>query len=142
MGARRGRYLDGMVSIRSFMLPAVEIAWIDAFRAAALLPEIPAVAMPIAAGEAPRMGREEEEGVISRGVRRKWEKKKKIFLKFRVSWMTQLMSAGQKNREERWFLEFEKAYTMSAVVGGSVACFVLRVMETHQYLYFSKEGKH
>ena len=74
MGARRGRYLDGMVSISSFMLPAVEIAWIVAVRVAALLPEIPAIAVPIAAGEAPRRGREEEEGVISRGVRRKWEK--------------------------------------------------------------------
>ena len=61
MGARRGRYLEGMVSINSFILPAVEIAWIDAFRVAALLPEIPAVAMPIAAGEAPLRGREEEE---------------------------------------------------------------------------------
>jgi hypothetical protein len=61
MGARRGRYLDGRVSINSFILPAVEIAWIDAFRVAALLPEIPAVAMPIAAGEAPRRGRAEEE---------------------------------------------------------------------------------
>ena len=64
MGARRGQYHDGMVSISSFMLPAVEIAWINAFRVAALLPEIPAVAMPIAAGEAPLMGREEEEGFI------------------------------------------------------------------------------
>jgi len=98
MGARRGRYLDGMVSINWFILPAVEIAWIDAFRAEALLPEIPAVAMPIAAGEAPRMGREEEEGVISRGVRRKWEKEELISSKFRVSWTTQLISAGQKNR--------------------------------------------
>src|SRR5205807_3949744 len=76
MGARRGRYIDRMVSINSFMLPAVEIAWIVAVRVAALLPEIPAMAVPIAAGEAPRMGREEEEGVISRGVRRKWEKKR------------------------------------------------------------------
>ena len=39
----------------------MEIARIDAFRVAALLPEIPAIAMPIAAGEAPLMGREEEE---------------------------------------------------------------------------------
>ena len=61
MGARRGRYLEGMVSINSFILPAVEIAWIDAFRVGALLPEIPAVAMPIAAGEAPLRGSEEEE---------------------------------------------------------------------------------
>src|SRR5437588_10709198 len=29
---------------------------------------------------------------------------------------------------------------MSAVVGGSVACFVLRVVETHQYLFFRKRG--
>ena len=50
-----------MVSINSFILTAVEIAWINAFRVAALLPEIPAVAMPIAAGEAPLRGREEEE---------------------------------------------------------------------------------
>ena len=49
----------------TFILPAVEIGWIDTFRVAALLPEIPAVAMPIAAGEAPLMGRkEEEEGFI------------------------------------------------------------------------------
>ena len=61
MGARRGRYLEGMVSINSFILLAVEIAWIDAFRVAALLPEIPAVAMPKAAGDAPLMGREKEE---------------------------------------------------------------------------------
>ena len=61
MGARRGRYLEGMVSINSFILPAVEIAWINAFRVAALLPEIPAVAMPIAAGKAPLRGSEEEE---------------------------------------------------------------------------------
>ena len=47
--------------INSFILPAVEIAWIDAFSVAALPPEIPAVTMPIAAGEAPLMGREEEE---------------------------------------------------------------------------------
>ena len=62
MGARRGLYLEGMVSIHSFILPAVEIAWIDAFRVAASLPEIPArVAMKITAGEAPLRGREEEE---------------------------------------------------------------------------------
>jgi hypothetical protein len=61
MGARRGRYRDGRVSMSSFILPAVDIAWIDALRIAALLPEIPAVAMPIAAGEAPRMGSAEEE---------------------------------------------------------------------------------
>ena len=65
MGARRGQYLEGMVSINLFILLAVEIAWIDAFRVAALLPEIPAVAMPIAAGEAPlRRSEEEEEGII------------------------------------------------------------------------------
>ena len=61
MGARRGQYLRGLVSISLLILPAVEIAWIDVFRLAALLPEIPAVAMPIAAGEAPLMGSEEEE---------------------------------------------------------------------------------
>ena len=33
--------------------PAVDIHWMCAFRVAALLPEIPAVAVPIAAGEAP-----------------------------------------------------------------------------------------
>ena len=43
------------------MEPAVEIAWIDAVRRAAFPPEIPAVAMPITAGEAPLMGSEEEE---------------------------------------------------------------------------------
>ena len=70
MGARRGRYLEGMVSMNSFILPAVEIAWIDAFRVAALLPEIPAVAILIAAGEAPLRGRgEEEEGSFLK----KWE---------------------------------------------------------------------
>ena len=58
MGARRGRYLEGMVSISSFILSTVEIAWINAFKVAALLTEIPAVAMPIAAGE------EEEEVFI------------------------------------------------------------------------------
>ena len=61
MGARRGRYLEGIVSINSFRLLAVETAWINAIRVAALLPEILAVAIPIAAGEAPLMGREEEE---------------------------------------------------------------------------------
>src|SRR5437588_9577982 len=30
---------------------------------------------------------------------------------------------------------------MSAVVGGSGACFVLRVLETHQYLYFFERGE-
>ena len=40
------------------MLPAVDIVWICAFRVAALLPEIPAVAVPMAAGEAPRTKRE------------------------------------------------------------------------------------
>ena len=49
------------MSINSFIEPAVEIAWIDTFGVAALLPEIPAVAMPIAAGKAPLRGREEEE---------------------------------------------------------------------------------
>ena len=43
-----------MVLMISFMLPAVDIAWICAFSVAALLPEIPAVAVPTAAGEAPR----------------------------------------------------------------------------------------
>ena len=47
-----------MVSMSSFMLPAVEIAWICTFRVAALLPEIPAVAVPMAAGEAPQRKRE------------------------------------------------------------------------------------
>ena len=41
----------------SFMLLAVEIAWICAFSVAARLPEIPAVAVPMAAGEAPRTKR-------------------------------------------------------------------------------------
>ena len=54
------------------MLPAVEIAWIDAVGVAALLPEILAFAMPIAAGEAPRMGREEEEEDIF-CESKKWE---------------------------------------------------------------------
>ena len=42
----------------SFMLPVVDIAWICAFRVATLLPEIPAVAVPMAAGKAPRTKRE------------------------------------------------------------------------------------
>jgi len=62
------------------MLPAVEIAWIDAFRVAALLPEIPAVAMPIAAGEAPRRGSaEEEEFIFSCGEEKMGDKRLKIF---------------------------------------------------------------
>jgi len=62
------------------MLPAVEIAWIDAFRVAALLPEIPAVAMPIAAGEAPRRGRaEEEEFIFSCEEEKMGDKSLKIF---------------------------------------------------------------
>ena len=73
-----------MVSINSFMFPAVEIAWIDAFWAAALLPEIPAVAMPIAAGESPRMGREEEEGVILSEGSEKTKDLKGYSQKFRV----------------------------------------------------------
>ena len=44
----------------SFRDPAVEMAWICAFRVAALLPEVPAVAVPMAAGEAPRTKREAE----------------------------------------------------------------------------------
>ena len=53
------------------MLPAVEIAWMVALRVAALLPAIPAMAVPRAAGEAPRMGRaEEEEEAIFSGVKR------------------------------------------------------------------------
>ena len=47
-----------MVSMSSFMLPAVDIARICAFRVAAMLPEIPAVTVPMAAGEAPRTRRE------------------------------------------------------------------------------------
>ena len=72
MRARRGRYLDGMVSINSFILPAVEITWINAFRVAALLPEIPAIAMPIATGEAPLMAREKEKEGVFFG--KMWEK--------------------------------------------------------------------
>jgi hypothetical protein len=55
-GAKMGRYLEGMVSISSFILPAVEIAWIVAASVAALLPLTAAVAVPMAAGEEPRMG--------------------------------------------------------------------------------------
>ena len=40
------------------MLPTVDIAWICAFRVTALLPEIPAVALPMATGEAPRTNKE------------------------------------------------------------------------------------
>ena len=47
-----------MVSISTFMLPAVDIAWICAFSVAGLLPEIPAEAVSMAAGEAPRTKRE------------------------------------------------------------------------------------
>src|SRR5712692_3374867 len=50
VGLRMGRYLEGMVSISSFMLPAVEIAWMVALRVAALLPLTAAVAVPMAAG--------------------------------------------------------------------------------------------
>src|SRR5437660_5330122 len=32
------------------------------------------------------------------------------------------------------------AYTMRVVVDGAFACFVLRVMETHQYLYIRRRG--
>src|SRR5437588_10703667 len=46
MGARRGRYLEGLVSINSFILMAVEIAWSDGLRVAGFLLDIPAVAMP------------------------------------------------------------------------------------------------
>ena len=55
-----------MVSKSSFIVPAVDIAWICAFRVAALLPEIPAVAVPMAAGEAPRIDRGAvlEEGIF------------------------------------------------------------------------------
>jgi hypothetical protein len=74
MGARMGRYLEEMVSMSSFMLPAVEIAWIVALRVA-LVPPIVAVAVPIAAGEEPRMGSAEEED-ISWKV---WEKEEKMF---------------------------------------------------------------
>ena len=42
----------------SVMLPAVDIAWISAFRVAALLTEIPAVSVPMAAGEATQTRRE------------------------------------------------------------------------------------
>ena len=65
-----------------FMLPAVDIAWICAFRVAALLPEIPAVAVPMAAGEAPRIKREAGlEGLIF-SEERKWEKIGGKVLKF------------------------------------------------------------
>jgi hypothetical protein len=71
MGLRMGQYLDGMVSISSFILPAVEIAWIVALRVEALLPLTPAVAMPMAAGEAPRTGRwvVDEEDIIFENMR-------------------------------------------------------------------------
>ena len=54
-----------MVSMSSFIVPAVDIAWICAFRVAALLPVIPAMAMPMAAGEAPRM---ERGAVLEEGI--------------------------------------------------------------------------
>jgi hypothetical protein len=57
MGLMMGRCLDSMVLISSFMLPAVEIASIVALRVEALLPLTPAVAVPMAAGEAPCTGR-------------------------------------------------------------------------------------
>jgi hypothetical protein len=53
-----------MVSISSFMLPAVEIAWRQAESVAALLPLIAAVAVPMAAGEEPLRGRVEEEAIF------------------------------------------------------------------------------
>ena len=60
----------------SFILSAVDIAWICAFRVAALLPEIPAVAVPMAAGEAPRTKREADlEEDIFKEVK-KWEKRR------------------------------------------------------------------
>ena len=64
-----------MVSMSSFIDPAVEMAWICAFRVAALLPEIPAVAVPMAAGEAPRTKRDAdlEDVIFYRGIK-KWEK--------------------------------------------------------------------
>ena len=63
-----------MVAMRSFIIPAVDIAWICAFRVAALLPEIPAVAVPMAAGEAPRTKSEAdlEEDIFAE--EEKWEK--------------------------------------------------------------------
>ena len=47
------------------------MAWICAFRVPALLPEIPAVAVPMAAGEAPRTKREAEleAGIFTEGVK-------------------------------------------------------------------------
>ena len=53
------------------MLLAVDIAWICAFRVAALLPEIPAVAVPMAAGEAPRTKRQAdlEEDIFMEGMK-------------------------------------------------------------------------
>ena len=67
-----------MVSMSSFMVPAVDIAWICAFRVAALLPEIPAVAVPMAAGEAPRI---ERGAVLEEGIFvevEKWEMWEKV----------------------------------------------------------------
>ena len=40
------------------MLLAVDIAWICAFTVAALRPEVPAIALQMAAGKAPRTKRE------------------------------------------------------------------------------------
>ena len=53
------------------MLPAVDIAWICSFRVDALLPQIPAVAVPMAAGEAPRTKREAdlEEDIFMEGIK-------------------------------------------------------------------------
>ena len=55
----------------SFIDPAVEMAWICAFSVAALLPEIPAVAVPMAAGEALRTKREAEleEGIFMERIK-------------------------------------------------------------------------
>ena len=60
-----------MVCMSSFMLPAVDISWICGFRVAALLPEIPAVAVPMAAGEAPRTKRkaDSEEVIFMEGIK-------------------------------------------------------------------------
>jgi hypothetical protein len=73
MGARIGRYLEGTVSMSSFMLLAVETACKVALRVDARFPPMPAVAVPMAAGDEPRRGREVEE-VISLKV---WEKEEK-----------------------------------------------------------------
>ena len=66
----------------SFKLPAVDIAWICGFRVAALLPEIPAVAVPMAAGEAPRTKREADlEEIIFIEVIKMGEERREV-LKF------------------------------------------------------------